>query len=510
MLDYVTDKVQDEARQGEAFSPFDHDPNAYQKRFYIESYGCQMNFADSEIVASILNKEGFGATRNLKEADLVFINTCSIREKAEQTIRKRLSDFKKLKQAKKGMLVGVLGCMAERLKSKFLEEEKLVDIVVGPDAYRSLPGLVEEAGSGQKAVNVLLSREETYADISPVRIDSNGVTAFVSIMRGCNNMCSFCVVPFTRGRERSRDAESIITECRLLFEEGYREVTLLGQNVDSYYYIASPNPSTGGVLDSGNSKVSSKYSDSENPPVEGREAYPSNGLGEAITFAMLLESVAQISPELRIRFSTSHPKDITDDVLHTMAKHENICKYIHLPLQSGSTRILQLMNRTYTREWYLSKVERIRELIPDCGISSDIISGFCTEEEQDHQDTLHMMDQCRYDMSYMFFYSERPGTLAQKRYKDDIPEAVKKRRLSEIVGIQNRLSLESNQRDIGKTYKVLIEGESKKSENDWMGRNTHNKVIVFPKGNQELNKGDYANVLVTDCTQATLLGKLVV
>ncbi|HSU29318.1 MAG TPA: tRNA (N6-isopentenyl adenosine(37)-C2)-methylthiotransferase MiaB, partial [Chitinophagaceae bacterium] len=377
MLDYVTDKVQDEARQGEAFLPFTQDPNAYQKRFYIESYGCQMNFADSEIVASILNKEGFGATRDLEEADLIFINTCSIREKAEQTIRKRLSEFKKLKVSKKGMLVGVLGCMAERLKSKFLEEEKLVDIVVGPDAYRSLPALVEEAGSGQKAVNVLLSRDETYADISPVRLDSNGVTAFVSIMRGCNNMCSFCVVPFTRGRERSRDAESILNECRILFEQGYREVTLLGQNVDSYYYIASL-PSKGG----------------------------------AINFAMLLDSVAQISPELRIRFSTSHPKDITDDVLHTMAKHENICKYIHLPLQSGSTRILQLMNRTYTREWYMAKVGRIRELIPDCGISSDIISGFCTEEEQDHQDTLNMMEYCRYDMSYMFFYSERPGTLA--------------------------------------------------------------------------------------------------
>src|SRR5258706_5212737 len=384
MLDYVTDKVQDETRQGEAFAPFASDLNQYKKRFYIESYGCQMNFADSEIVASILNKEGFGATRNVSDADLIFINTCSIREKAEQTVRKRLTEFKKLKVQKRGILVGVLGCMAERLKSKFLEEEKLVDIVVGPDAYRSLPGLVEEAEGGQKAVNVLLSRDETYADISPVRIDSNGVSAFVSIMRGCNNMCSFCVVPFTRGRERSRDAESIIKECKDLFEQDYKEVTLLGQNVDSYYYTDSL-------------KVSSNGGD-----LEG-----------AVTFAKLLEKVALISPLLRVRFSTSHPKDITDDVLHTMAKHENICNYIHLPVQSGSSRILQLMNRTYTREWYMGKVNRIRQLIPDCGISSDIIAGFCTETEEDHKDTLNIMEYSKYDMSYMFFYSERPGTLAQ-------------------------------------------------------------------------------------------------
>ncbi|MBX3241906.1 MAG: tRNA (N6-isopentenyl adenosine(37)-C2)-methylthiotransferase MiaB [Chitinophagaceae bacterium] len=467
----MTDKIQDEQRQGEAYAPFAGDPNQYRRKFYIESYGCQMNFSDSEIVASILNESGFGATRNHEEADLVLINTCSIREKAEQTIRKRLSEFRKTKEQKPGMLVGVLGCMAERLKSKFLEEEKLVDIVVGPDAYRSLPGLVEEAETGQKAVNVLLSREETYADIAPVRLNTNGVTAFVSIMRGCNNMCTFCVVPFTRGRERSRDASSILAECRNLYERGFREVTLLGQNVDSYYYTK----------------------DDETP----------------ITFAVLLERVAAISPDLRVRFSTSHPKDITDDVLHTMAKHENICKYIHLPVQSGSSRILQLMNRTYTREWYQAKIDRIRQILPDCGISSDIIAGFCTETEEDHQDTLSLMRYSQYDFSYMFFYSERPGTLAQRRYRDDIPEDIKKRRLQEIVELQNTLSRISNEKELGRTYSVLIEGNSKKSEREWMGRNSQNKVIVFPKEDDNLQPGSYVNVTVTDCTKATLLGKIV-
>ncbi len=471
MFDVVTQKQHDETRQGEAFQPFTNDPNQYRKRFYIESYGCQMNFADSEVVASILNKEGFGATRNLEEADLIFINTCSIREKAEQTVRKRLTEFKKLKQQKKGMLVGVLGCMAERLKAKFLEEEKLVDIVVGPDAYRALPSLVEEAETGQKAVNVLLSRDETYADIAPVRLESNGVNAFVSIMRGCNNMCSFCVVPFTRGRERSRDAASIIAESRDLFEKGFRDVTLLGQNVDSYYYT--------------------------------------DIAGQTVTFANLLEMVAQISPLLRVRFSTSHPKDITDEVLHTMAKYENICRYIHLPVQSGSTRVLQLMNRTYTREWYKAKVDRIREIMPDCGISSDIITGFCTETEEDHKDTLDIMAYSKYDMSYMFFYSERPGTLAQKRFADDVPEDVKKRRLAEVVELQGKLSLQSNQQDVGKTFKVLIEGDSKKSDRDWMGRSSQNKVIVFPKEHHSLQKGDYVMVKVTDCSQATLLGAII-
>ncbi|WP_407521254.1 tRNA (N6-isopentenyl adenosine(37)-C2)-methylthiotransferase MiaB [Lacibacter sp. MH-610] len=473
MMDLLTDnKVHDEARQGEAYAPFAHDPNQYKKRFYIESYGCQMNFSDSEIVASILNDAGFGATRNFEEADLVLLNTCSIREKAEQTVRKRLTEFRKVKDTKPGMLVGVLGCMAERLKAKLLEEEKLVDMVVGPDAYRTLPGLVEEAEGGQKAVNVLLSRDETYADISPVRLESNGVSAFISIMRGCNNMCTFCVVPFTRGRERSRDAFSIVAEARDLFERGYKEVTLLGQNVDSYYW--------------------------------NNEADNTN-----VTFAQLLEMVALISPELRIRFSTSHPKDITDEVLHTMAKYENICNYIHLPVQSGNTRVLQLMNRTYTREWYMKKVDRIREIIPDCGISSDIIAGFCSETEEEHQDTLSIMDYSKYDYSYMFFYSERPGTLAARRYADDVPEEVKKRRLQEIVDKQYQLSLESNQRDVGKTFKVLIEGESKKSDLEWMGRNSQNKVIVFPKEQYDLKKGDYVNVHVHSCNKATLMGKIV-
>jgi len=471
MPDLSLNKTHDESRQGEAFAPSATDSSNHRRRFYIESYGCQMNFSDSEIVASILNKEGFGATGNYEEADLVLLNTCSIREKAEQTIRKRLTEFKKIKEKKPGMLVGVLGCMAERLKSKFLEEEQLVDIVVGPDAYRSLPALVEEAGTGQKAVNVLLSRDETYADISPIRLDSNGVTAFVSIMRGCNNMCSFCVVPFTRGRERSRDASSIVKECYELFNNGFREVTLLGQNVDSYYFIDEAND-------------------------------------DIVTFAKLLERVALISPLLRVRFSTSHPKDITDEVLHTMAKHENICRYIHLPVQSGSTRILQLMNRTYTREWYKAKVDRIREIIPGCGISSDVIAGFCTETEDDHRDTLNIMQYSRYDMSYMFVYSERPGTLAQRRYIDDVPAETKKSRLTEIVKLQNRLSLESNRTDVGKIFKVLIEGDSKRSSQDWMGRTSQNKVVVFPKKNLNHKKGDYVMVEVNDCTQATSLGEL--
>ena len=480
MLDLAT-KVHEEARQGEAYAPFENDINNYRKRFYIESYGCQMNFSDSEIVASILNKEGFGATRNFEEADLILLNTCSIREKAEQTVRKRLTEFKKLKRSRPSVLIGVLGCMAERLKSKFLEEEKLVDLVVGPDAYRMLPGLISEAGGGQKAVNVLLSREETYADIAPVRLHSNGITAFVSIMRGCNNMCSFCVVPFTRGRERSRDAKSILNECRELFDNGYKEVTLLGQNVDSYYYL-NPNPSS-----------SMEEKDTVRP----------------VSFADLLEMVAQISPDLRVRFSTSHPKDITDDVLHTMAKYENICNYIHLPLQSGSTRVLQLMNRSYTREWYAAKIDRIREILPACGISSDVIAGFCTETEEDHSDTLSMMNEAKYDMSYMFFYSERPGTLAERRYKDDVPLEVKKRRLQEIVALQGKLSHQSNIQDLGKTFKVLIESASKKTENDWMGRNSQNKVIVFPKGNTEYQPGDYVWVKIKSCTQATLIGELI-
>jgi tRNA-2-methylthio-N6-dimethylallyladenosine synthase len=463
-----------EEKQGEAFAPFAQDPNSYSKKFYIESYGCAMNFSDSEVVASILQQEGYGATRNFEDANLVLINTCSIREKAEQTVRTRLHDFKKVKNSRPGMLIGILGCMAERLKAKLLEEEKLVDIVVGPDAYRSLPGLISEAEGGQKMVNVLLSREETYADISPIRLDSNGVSGFVSIMRGCNNMCTFCVVPFTRGRERSRDAVSIVAECKDLFERGYREVTLLGQNVDSYYWT----------------------------PSGGTEA-------ETVTFAYLLEQVAQVSPLLRVRFSTSHPKDITDDVLFTMTKYENICKYIHLPVQSGNTRILQHMNRTYTREWYLSKVKRIREIMPDCGLSTDIISGFCSETEEEHQDTLSLMEICRFDMAYMYSYSERPGTLAERRYEDDVPEEVKKRRLEEIIKLLKSHSAISYKDDIGKTFKVLIEGDSKRSDKDWCGRNTQNKMVVFSKGNYQLNKCDYVNVKITSATSGTLIGTII-
>ena len=471
MFELTQDKIHDEKRQGEAFTPLSAAIPG-QKKFYIESYGCQMNFADSEVVASILMDNGFGVTQDTEQADLIFLNTCSIREKAELTVRKRLTEFKRLKKENPGLLVGVLGCMAERLKSKFIEEEKLVDIVVGPDAYRTLPGLIEEAETGQKGVNVLLSREETYGDISPIRLNSNGVTAFVSIMRGCNNMCSFCVVPFTRGRERSRDAHSIIKECRVLFNDGYREVTLLGQNVDSYYWV-----------DEGNEQV--------------------------VSFAMLLEKVAQISPLLRVRFSTSHPKDITDEVLFTMSKYENICKYIHLPVQSGSTRILQMMNRTYTREWYINKVNRIREILPGCGLSTDVITGFCTETEEDHQDTLSLMQYCEYDLAYMFFYSERPGTLAARRYHDDIPEEVKKRRLQEVISLHRIQSLNSMQKEVGKTAKVLIEGNSKKSDQHWAGRSDNNKVVVFAKGNNDLAKGSYADVLITACTAGTLMGEII-
>jgi tRNA-2-methylthio-N6-dimethylallyladenosine synthase len=465
-------KAHDETRQGEVFTSKTTDENRFVKHFYIESYGCQMNFSDSEIVASILQDSGFGSTRNLEDADLILINTCSIREKAEQTVRKRLTEFRKLKTAKPAMLVGVLGCMAERLKAKLLEEEKLVDIVVGPDAYRTLPSLIEEAGTGQKGVNVLLSRDETYADIAPVRLQSNGVTAFISIMRGCNNMCSFCVVPFTRGRERSRDAHSIVAEARDLFERGFKDITLLGQNVDSYYWVDETN-------------------------------------NETVSFAVLLERVALIHPDLRVRFSTSHPKDITDEVLFTMARHENICNYIHLPVQSGNTRILQLMNRTYTREWYMHKVDRIKEILPDCGITTDVITGFCSETEDEHQDTLNIMKYSRYDHGYMYFYSERPGTLAAKRYQDDVPDAIKKRRLQEIVDLQYQLSKQSNLQDIGKSFKVLIEGNSKKSDTDWHGRNAQNKVIVFPKETYNLKLGDYVMVHVHDCTKATLIGKIV-
>ena len=463
-------KALDEKRQGEVYLS-ETPVAAGNKRFYIESYGCQMNFSDSEIVASILAENGYHATRNLEESDLILVNTCSIREKAEDTVRKRLKIFNKIKRERPGTLVGVLGCMAERLKKKLMEEEQLVDLVVGPDAYRDLPNLIGGAEEGDRGINVILSREETYADIAPMRLGSNGVTAFISIMRGCDNMCSFCVVPFTRGRERSRNAFSIVAEATDLFERGYREVTLLGQNVDSYKW--------------------------KNPETEA-----------TVSFAQLLEMTALVHPDLRVRFSTSHPKDMTDEVLHTMAKYENICNYIHLPVQSGNTRILDLMNRTYTREWYMDRMEAIRRIIPDCAVSSDIISGFCTETEEEHQDTLSMIEYAQYSMSYMFFYSERPGTLAARKYEDDIPLDVKKRRLNEIIRLQNQISHRHNQRDIGKTFRVLIEGDSKRSDQEFKARNSQNKMVIFPKA-EGLQPGMYANVRITEASSATLRGELV-
>ena len=463
-----------EDKQGEVFFREASLPSAEfagSKKFYIESYGCQMNFSDSEIVASVLAEISYRPTRNLEEADLILINTCSIREKAEETVRKRLKAFNLVKQERPDAMIGVLGCMAERLKSRFLEEEKLVDLVVGPDAYRDLPALLEVAESGEKGVNVFLSREETYADISPLRLGSNGVSAFISIMRGCDNMCSFCVVPFTRGRERSRDAFSIVAEAQELFGRGYREVTLLGQNVDSYKW--------------------------ENPEI-----------GKTVHFAELLAMVAAIDPLLRVRFSTSHPKDITDEVLHTIAAWPNICNYIHLPVQSGNSRILRLMNRTYDREWYMERINAIRRIIPDCAVSSDIIAGFCSETEEEHQDTLSMIEFAGYSMSYMFAYSERPGTLAARKFPDDVPEEVKKRRLQEIIRLQTQVSYQQNQQDIGKIFEVLIEGNSKRSDQDFCGRNSQNKMVVFPKAGN-YRPGDYVQVQVHGATSATLLGKLV-
>jgi tRNA-2-methylthio-N6-dimethylallyladenosine synthase len=463
----------DELRQGEATVIETKEPSA--KKIYIESYGCQMNFSDSEIVASIMSSNGYSTTRNHSEADVILLNTCAIRDNAEQRVRKRLTDFKSAKKKKPELIVGMLGCMAERLKASLLEEEKLVDLVAGPDAYRDLPNLVAEVESGHKAVNVLLSREETYADITPVRLDNNGISAFISIMRGCDNMCSFCVVPFTRGRERSRDPESIVNEAKNLFENGYREVTLLGQNVDSYKWHPS-----------------GENNNAELP---------------VTTFANLLEMVAKVSPLLRIRFSTSHPKDMTDEVLHIMAKYDNICKYIHLPVQSGDTEILKKMNRGYTREWYLNRIKSIRNIMPDCGISTDIITGFCSETEEQHNNTISLMNEVKYDFAYMFFYSERPKTLAARKYTDDIPESIKKRRLSEVIRVQQQHSFESNKKAIGKVFQVLVEGKSKKSDDMLYGRNTQNTVIVFPK-NTSVKSGDYVNVLVTDCTPATLIGEI--
>ena len=470
----------DESKQGQSLVLENNCANT--KKLYIESYGCQMNFSDSEIVASILSKAGYNTTNVVDEADLVLINTCSVREKAEQTIRKRLEQFNVYKRKNPLMKVGVLGCMAERVKHAFLEEEKIVDMVVGPDAYKDLPNLLEEVEEGREAVNVILSKDETYADISPIRLNSNGVTAFVSITRGCDNMCTFCIVPFTRGRERSRDPYSILSEIGDLQVRGFKEVTLLGQNVDSYLWY-------GGGLKKDFNKAS-----------EMQQA-------TAINFAKLLDMVATAYPKMRIRFSTSNPQDMTLDVIDTMALHHNICKYIHLPVQSGSNRILKAMNRLHTREEYFTLIDNIRERIPECAISQDMITGFPTETEDDHRDTLSLMEYVKYDFGFMFAYSERPGTLAARKIADDVPEEVKKRRLAEIIDLQQAHSLYRTQAQVGKIVEVLIEGNSKKSDEEWMGRNTQNTVVVFPK--EDYKVGDFVMVRVTNCTSTTLIGQAV-
>lgn len=472
-----TKELLSEDRQGEPVMMDQQSDLQTGKKLYVESYGCQMNFSDSEIVASIMSKAGYETTRIASEADVVLLNTCAIRDNAEQRVRNRLSQFQIEKKRNPKMVVGILGCMAERLKAQLLEEEKLVDLVAGPDAYRDLPNLVTEVGTGQKAVNVLLSRDETYAEITPVRLDSNGVSAFISITRGCDNMCSFCVVPFTRGRERSRDPKSIVAEAHDLFDRGYREVTLLGQNVDSYRWNISK---------------------------KGEVIEPKD---ETVNFAQLMDKVALVNPLLRVRFSTSHPKDMLDDVLEVMAKHKNICEYIHLPVQSGNSDVLSKMNRGYTREWYLNRIDAIRKHMPACGISTDIISGFCGETEEQHQDTLTLMNEVKYDFAYMFYYSERPKTLAARKYEDDVPVEEKKRRLSEVIHLQNAHSLASNKKAIGKTHDVLIEGDSKRSSEMQCGRNTQNVMCVFPK--LAYKKGDYVTVLAKDCTSATLIGEIV-
>ena len=485
-------KVIDESRQGEPTMLQSSSENLSPKKLYLESYGCQMNFADSEIVASILKNEGFETTKDVNEADAVFINTCAIRDNAEQRVRTRLKDFKKIKKENPDLIVGVLGCMAERIKSQFLEEEKLVDIVVGPDAYRDLPLLIEKVEDGQKAVNVILSKEETYADITPVRLGNNGVTAFVSIMRGCDNMCSFCVVPFTRGRERSRDPQSIIKEVEQLYNEGYREVTLLGQNVDSYLW-------NGGGL--------KKDLDTETVHLALNHKLPPEQQKDFVTFSNLLEMVAEVNPDMRVRFSTSNPRDMTDAVLHSMAKYENICKYIHLPVQSGSSSVLEKMNRGYTREDYIARIESIKRILPECGISTDIIAGFCSETEEEHQETISLMEQTIYDFAFMFVYSERPGTFAERKFTDNVLPEVKTKRLNEIVALQQKHSAIRTNQSIGKVYKVLIEGVSKKSDEMLMGRNSQNTVVVFPKNNHK--PGEYVHVKVNKCTSTTLIGEVV-
>ena len=470
------DKTMDETKQGEALI-LENQQTSNGKKLYLESYGCAMNFSDSEVVASILAVDGYETTRNIEESDLILLNTCSIREKAEQTVRKRLTTFKKMKKSKPGLMVGVLGCMAERLKAALLEEEKLVDLVVGPDAYRDLPNLLQQTEGGQKSVNVLLSREETYADISPVRLDNTGVTAFVSITRGCDNMCSFCVVPFTRGRERSRNPLTIVAEARDLFERGYREVTLLGQNVDSYRWNMS---SKGEIKD---------------------DTIPTTN------FAQLMEMVGLISPKLRVRFSTSHPKDMGDDVLEVIAKYDNICNYIHLPVQSGNSDILKKMNRGYSREWYLNRIEAIQRIVPEATISTDLIIGFCGETEEQHQETLSLMDEVKFSFAYMYKYSERPKTLAERKYEDDVPEETKQRRLTEIIDLQHKHQLEYHKKEIGKTYEVLVEKVSKKSDEEYMGRNSQSSTCIFPKGDYQV--GDYVMVKIIDYTKTTLIAKLV-
>jgi tRNA-2-methylthio-N6-dimethylallyladenosine synthase len=474
--DFILDKTLDESRQGEAIITKTNVPSN-GKKIYLESYGCAMNFSDSEVVASILANEGYETTKNSEEADVILLNTCSIRENAEQRVNKRLFDFKLQKKSNPKLVVGILGCMAERLKENLLEQQKLVDLVAGPDSYRDLPNLIFEVNGGHKAVNVLLSRDETYGDINPVRLDNSGISAFVSITRGCDNMCSFCVVPFTRGRERSRDPQTIIQECKDLLENGYKEVTLLGQNVDSYRWNMT-------------SKGEVKDIDSD-----------------TTNFAQLLELVAQISPDLRVRFSTSHPKDMTNEVIEIMKKYENICAHIHLPVQSGNSEILSKMNRGYSREWYLDRIQAIKRIYPECFISSDFITGFCGETEEQHQDTLSLMDYVKFSFAYMYTYSERPKTLAERKFEDDIPETVKSRRLTEIIDKQLSHSLENNKKQIGQIHRVLIESISKKSQNDFAGRNSHNTKVVFPKGNYKI--GDYVNVKIIDCTSATLKGKLI-
>ncbi len=474
------EKVINEEIQGQALATENKKGNS--KKLFIESYGCQMNMNDSEIVAAILSGQGFNTTQNLEDADLVLVNTCSIREKAETTVRKRLQKYNAVKKINPKMKVGVLGCMAERLKEKFLEEEKIVDLVVGPDAYRDLPNLIEEIDAGRDAVNVILSKDETYGDVSPVRLNSNGVSAFVSITRGCDNMCTFCVVPFTRGRERSRDPKSIVEEVRSMHDKGFKEITLLGQNVDSYLWY-------GGGLKKDFKKAS-----------EMAQA-------TAVDFAQLLDMCATEFPKMRFRFSTSNPQDMSLDVIHVMAKHQNICKYIHLPVQSGSNTMLKAMNRQHTREEYMELVDTIFKIIPEMSLSQDMIVGFCGETEQDHQDTLALMEYVKYDFGFMFAYSERPGTLAAKKMPDDVPHDVKKRRLQEVIDLQQKHSLYRTQQHLGKVEEVLIEGTSKKDPNQWKGRNTQNTVIVFPKEQYKL--GDFVNVKVDDCTSATLIGTAV-